>query len=356
MDLLGHTWMQRQLGQAVSCVHITSENGIIAGGWDGRVAYWNEEGGQQWQAETSSRVSAILEYPQKFVVTSGLEVVAITKSNGEIMWTTPLEGSADGLLQFEQFILATSSAYDIEHNDFIESALWRLDVEGNIKWVHRLDERPWYGFIDTNVAHFGLGRPRCGMLSIGDDGLVQSHSELPHDSPVMCGASIQTGQIFGLASGHIVSKDSVLVKGHSGVEFLSAASDGFIAGHENGDCTKFDENGASKWTNRGEALSGITSAWERTNHPLIWISRKRLDEGELTVLNADTGTPLAEASTARIHSMASTSERLCVGLEDGQVLVWDREMFERRQHQDAPQQDLDPEKEAMRARLRALRR
>ena len=356
MDLLGHVWMQRQLGQAVSCVHITSEHGIVAGGWDGRVASWDSEGGHQWQVTTSSRISAILEFPDVYVVTSGLEVVAITKSNGEIRWSTPLEGSADGLLKFDECIVATSSTYDIEHNDFIESAVWRMDFDGNIEWVHRIDERPWYGFIDEKTLHFGLGRPRCGMLSMGNNGVVQSHADLPHDSPVMCGTPYQTGHIFGLASGHIVTQETVLVDGSSGVEFLSAASDGFIAGLENGDCAKFDEKGTSIWTNQGEALSGLTSAWATNHQPLIWISRKRLDEGKLSVLNGQTGSLIAEASIARVHSMDATSNRLCVGLEDGQILVWDREMFERRQQQNAPQQDVDPEKEAMRARLRALRR
>lgn len=356
MDLLGHTWMQRQLGQAVSCVFLTKNNGVIAGGWDGALCYWDAEGGQIWEIATSSRVSSILEYDDMFVATSGLEVVAVSKNDGTIKWITALEGSSDGLLQFDDFIVATSSTYDIEHNDFIESAIWRISFDGDIEWVHRLDERPWYGYADGQYAHFGLGRPRCGLLSISMESQTTSHTPFSTDSPVMCGNSLDTEHIFGLASGHVVTETNIVHQALTGVEFLSTSHDGFLVGLENGDCRLFNQTGDEQWQQSGQAICGLLSTWSNPSSGYVWIARKRLDEGELVVVDEKDGSIIATSHTSRVHSMVSNDERLCIGFEDGQVIVWEREMFHRRQNQASQNTEIDPEKEAMRARLRALRR
>jgi hypothetical protein len=356
MDLLGHTWMQRQLGQAVSCVFLTKDNGAIAGGWDGALRYWDAEGSQIWDITTSSRVSSILEYDDMFVATSGLEVVAVSKNDGKIMWVTALEGSSDGLLQFDNFIVATSSTYDIEHNDFIESAIWKISFDGDIEWVHRLDERPWYGYVDDQCAHFGLGRPRCGILSISMDNQETSHTPFTIDSPVMCGNTHGKEHMFGLASGHVVTEKTIIYEAQTGVEFLSTSHDGFLLGLENGDCRLFDQVGNEQWQLSGQAISGLLSTWSGPSSGYVWIARKRLDEGELVVVDEKNGDIIATSNTSRVHSMVSNDERLCIGFEDGQVIVWEREMFHRRQNQESQSKEIDPEKEAMRARLRALRR
>jgi len=355
MDLLGHTWMQRQLGQPVSCVFLTKNNDVIAGGWDGALRYWDAEGRQFWEVTTSSRVSSILEYDDMFVATSGLEVVAVSKNDGAIMWVTALEGSSDGLLQFDNFIVATSSTYDIEHNDFIESAIWRISFEGEIEWVHRLDERPWYGYVDDHYAHFGLGRPRCGILSISMDNQETSHTPFTIDSPVMCGNTDGKEHMFGLASGHVVTEKTIIHQAQTGVEFLSTSHDGFLLGLENGDCHLLNQAGDEHWQLRGQAISGLLSAWSGPSSGYVWIARKRLDEGELVVVDEKEGAIIATSNTSRVHSMVSNEERLCIGFEDGQVIVWEREMFHRRQGQASQSAEIDPEKEAMRARLRALR-
>ena len=355
MDLLGHTWMQRQLGQPVSCVFLTKNNDVIAGGWDGALRYWDAEGRQFWEVTTSSRVSSILEYDDMFVATSGLEVVAVSKNDGAIMWVTALEGSSDGLLQFDNFIVATSSTYDIEHNDFIESAIWKISFEGEIEWVHRLDERPWYGYVDGQFAHFGLGRPRCGILSISMDNQETSHTPFTIDSPVMCGNTGGKEHMFGLASGHVVTEKTIILQAQTGVEFLSTSHDGFLLGLENGDCLLFNQVGDELWQLSGQAMSGLLSAWSGPLSGYVWIARKRLDEGELVVVGEEKGDIIATSNTPRIHSMVSNDERLCIGFEDGQVIVWEREMFHRRQGQASQSAEIDPEKEAMRARLRALR-
>jgi hypothetical protein len=356
MDILGHTWMQRQLGQAVSCVFLTKNNGVIAGGWDGALRHWDAEGSQFWDILTSSRVSTILEHDDMFVVTSGLEVVAVSKNDGHIMWVTALEGSADGLLQFDDCIIATSSTYDIEHNDFIESAIWKISFEGDVEWVHRMDERPWYGYIEGRYAHFGLGRPRCGLLSISLDSQATSHTPFTIDSPVMCGNTHGKEHMFGLASGHVVTEKTIIHQAQTGVEFLSTSHAGFLLGLENGDCRSFNQVGDEQWQLSGQSISGLLSAWASSSSGYVWIARKRLDDGELVVVDEKNGDIIATSNTSRVHSMVSNDERLCIGFEDGQVIVWEREMFNRRQNQESQNEEIDPEKEALRARLRALRR
>ena len=77
-----------------------------------------------------------------------------------------LEGSADDIIWWQGDVVAISSVYDIEHNDFIESAVWRIASDGTLLWVERMDERPWTLVRADDALLAGLGRPRCGHLDI----------------------------------------------------------------------------------------------------------------------------------------------------------------------------------------------
>ena len=74
MDLKSATWMVRSLDQPVSMVHLTDEQDVFAGGWDGRLTHWAEDGTHQWTAQTNDRISAIA-LNEHLVVVAGSEGV-----------------------------------------------------------------------------------------------------------------------------------------------------------------------------------------------------------------------------------------------------------------------------------------
>ena len=78
MDLNSATWMVRTLEQPVSALHVTSENQVFAGGWDGRLTLWDDGGEHLWTAQTNDRISAVALSEKAVVVASGLHIVCST--------------------------------------------------------------------------------------------------------------------------------------------------------------------------------------------------------------------------------------------------------------------------------------
>ena len=123
MNMIGACWMRRSLGEPLSALLIGSNNEIIAGGWNGILTKWSAEGDELWSIQLPDRIGSISIAENGIYVCAGLHLVAINNENGEIFWQQALEGSADQVVIFQGLIYATSSVYDIEHNDFIDSAV-----------------------------------------------------------------------------------------------------------------------------------------------------------------------------------------------------------------------------------------
>ena len=101
MDLNSATWMVRTLEQPVSALHVTSENQVFAGGWDGRLTLWDDGGEHLWTAQTNDRISAVALSEKAVVVASGLHIVCLDRASGEPMWSAALEGSADEVVWWQ---------------------------------------------------------------------------------------------------------------------------------------------------------------------------------------------------------------------------------------------------------------
>ena len=149
MDLLSACWMIRSLDQAVSSISLDSDNNLIAGGWDGQIKKWDSDGDLQWVQNLPDRISEIVFHNKKIIVASGLHIVCLNSDSGAVEWQKPLEGSADSLLVKNEQIYATSSVYDIEHNDY-----------------HRVENFDFIGrrhsgsvFLGENLFTFGGAQP-----------------------------------------------------------------------------------------------------------------------------------------------------------------------------------------------------
>ena len=98
-------------------------------------------------------------------------------------------------------------------------------------------------------------------------------------------------------------------------------------------------------------------ALESIDGRLLWVVRTRGLGGALSVFSSDTGALVATGHFDRIRCIQGTPNRCVIGCENGDVLVWDRDLFMRRLDQDEPQHEepIDERKSALQAKLRALR-
>ena len=59
MDLFSSTWMTRSLGESVSALHLESDGGVYAGGWNGSLKHWDAEGTLVWTASLPDRITVL---------------------------------------------------------------------------------------------------------------------------------------------------------------------------------------------------------------------------------------------------------------------------------------------------------
>ena len=357
MDLKGAMWMQRSLGESVSLVHLMENGDVFAGGWDGRLIRWDEEGTTLWSTQTNDRISALAINGDLVVITSGLHLVALSLDSGKELWSVALEGSADDVHWWNGQIIAVSSVYDIEHNDFIESAIWLFSAQGEQQWVERMDERPWTLVESDGHLLAGLGRPRCGWLDISNTPPF-SHTKPPTSFPITCGVSGREHLLFGQTDGSVVMQSGDVLATESGsVEALTCLPTGFAASTDEGHLTVRTAQGGLLWESKGEAISAHCEAFENNDSTHLWVARIQGLSGALSVFSSDTGALVATGHFDRIRCIQGTPNRCVIGCENGDVLVWDRELFMRRLDQDEPQHEepIDERKSALQAKLRALR-
>ena len=313
MDLVQAAWMIRDLGQPVSSIDL-EEDSIIAGGWDGSLKMWNGDGDILWSAQCEDRIEAIIRIGELVVVTSGLHITCV--KSGEILWSNALEGSADLLAFYDNKVIATSSVYDIEHGDFMESALWQFSIDGELIEVTRMDERPWFLHSNENLI-LALGRPRCGLLVDGE------HRELPSTSPVMCGLSGRENILFGHADGTVSSfNGDQICKESTSIESMTCIEQGFVAALDNGDLVARTPSSDQIWTASGPQVTTQVAGFD----DMHWCGRWDSIRGYLEV-RSSSGKLIVSTETSRSRVSDYSENRIAFGFEDGQILVWEREYF-----------------------------
>ncbi len=333
--------MVRELGPPVSALQLDDNQCLIAGGWDGLLRKWDSEGDIVWTVQCSDRIESIMLVEEDIIVTSGLEITCV--NNGAITWSHQLEGSAD-LLEFHGGkVVATSSVYDIEHGDFMESGIWKFSLTGELQSVDRIDEKPWF-ICSAESLVIGLGRPRCGAL------FNSNHKKLSTDSPVTCGVVTQKGVIFGHADGALSDE-----KGHnlsnfeSGIDSLTCRNDFFASALENGDLHLVNRDYNSVWKSQGDTISAHTIGFDN----LHWCGRWNGQSGTLEVKDTS-GLSISVMKTTRPRVAYSRENRVVFGFENGEIMLWDKSLFNRRKESKMDVKMSTDSKLA--ARLRSLRK
>jgi len=354
MNMIGACWMVRSLGEAVSALSINESYGIIAGGWNGRLNKWAPEGELQWSIQLPDRIGSISCTNDLMVVTAGLHVVAIKSDDGEILWQVPLEGSADQAVILGSAIYATSSVYDIEHNDFIDSAIWCFDKSGKLLWDTHMDEKPWVLKSFDGQITLGLGRPKMGAATLDAEGKVK-HIDLDSKSPVTIGVTTSEEILFGHANGDVTTPSSRLITGAGqSVESMVKNSSNYLFVSTEKEIMAKDIDNKTIWS-FSEPSSLLCIGFKIEDLESLWSVDWNGAESSLKVRDSLSGDIITSMNHSKIRNLKSRGNRVVVGDEHGEVFVWDMELFNRRTGKQESVEDSE-HKKSMRERLRALKK
>ena len=354
MNMIGACWMRRSLGEPVSALLIGSNNEIIVGGWNGVLTKWSAEGDELWSTKLPDRIGGISITENGIYVCAGLHLVAVDSNSGTLLWQHALEGSADEVTTFNGLIYATSSVYDIEHNDFIDSAIWCFDSEGKKVWETHMDERPWTMITSNDRIILGLGRPKMGAAIVDEDGNL-THVTLDSESPVTTGIDSFNGVIFGHANGDLTTTSGKTRAGLGASISTICAVDGkyFTISHDN-EVITLNSNFEQEWAKNLGPISTISNGIVVDEKATIWAGIQDGINGLLKVFCQEEGELISSMSCGKITSINSNGKRIAVGDEKGELFVWQDEMFNRRLVSDESNED-DERRQSMRERLKALR-
>ena len=347
-------WFERNLDASVSTLHLDDER-LIAGDWDGGIHCWDLEGERLWHAQTSNRVSDFALGGNFLFAVCGRDIVCLNLESGEVRWEVELEGSSDlvACTPDGSTILATSSVFDLEMNDFLESTFWRFNAEGELLRQDSINERPWsIEMRDDGVAFLPLSRPRCGMIRSEADGL--HHRPLPTSSPATCGSSGQSHTVIGHADGTLTAIDDGMVMPDEtytnqpgSIESISATAPGFLVaiaiesgavgagfGGAEGIARAYDKKGTLLWQietplgrNIEHVVYGPTIANNSTAWVVSWDDRLSIIETR-TIPNGDSVMRVEMKSRANV--VIGNTQYMALGFDDGSVFLLQGDLLTRR--------------------------
>ena len=355
MNMDGACWMRRSLEEPVSALLFDSYNNLIAGGWNGCLSKWSADGDEIWGARLPDRVSSIAVTEKYVFATSGLHLVAVDNETGSVIWQHALEGSADQVIIHNERIITTSSVYDIEHNDFIDSAIWCYDDAGKKHWETHLDERPWVILGTKDKLFVGLGRPKMGAAVVNDDGSLE-YLTLESDSPVTAGTESSSGVVFGHSNGDL-TKPSEPVRSGNGqsISAICSSKEGALVVCDASQVTKLNSSNQIEWAIDVIGLSAVAKGFPIEGNQSVWLGIQDGINGILHVISQADGAIISTMHCGKINCITGNANRVALGDEKGDIFVWEDAMLNRRFGDDANVED-DGHRQSMRDKLKALRK
>tara|TARA_Y100001970_G_C14087066_1_gene777912 strand:- start:111 stop:1166 length:1056 start_codon:yes stop_codon:yes gene_type:complete len=333
-----------------SCTAISLDGDFLVGGsHEGRISCWSPSTGERkWESKIEGPISDISLGEKGLFVSSSSILSCLSKRTGEVLWNADLEGASDYVIQGGGVVWATSSVYEIEVSDYVESSLWAFGLDGKLLSSWSFEERCW--FLAPNLEDgviLGLGRPRCGYLKASIEGGL-SHISLPHESPITAGVVCNSGVLFGHSNGVIGDlRGSTLANPTGSIRSLEALDDdSWMYGTEEG------EVGGDGWkVGLGGPVDvivqrpGKTSAWA-----ISW-------NGSSSIYSIEGGlNSLEVVHPRRISSFSRQGGMVVLGDEKGLVYSIKADFLERRLSEGPVEGGEDGRTARMRERLRGLRK
>ena len=338
----------RDLGSECTTLNI-GHNYLVAGSKTGRIILWNTNTGQEgWNVEVEGPISD-LEIDEKIYVTASAELHAIDKENGVLEWSVDIEGSSDLIEIDEDKIFVTSSLYEIEVQDYTETTFFAFDKNGQLLGSVNFEEKPWFMKKQNQNIILGIGRPRCGILTI-DDKYNISHSRTDGNSPVNMGIKTNKRFLLGHSDGTITeindSGRKYIQCGNDSITAISSKDISWQAGDKNGNL--FSSDGWSK--KLGDRINCIV---ETKNH--IWVSVTSKNN-VVYLLDKGGGSIKHQFShDNKIQLMKLLDNNLAISDEEGKVMFFDTKTLDKRIGiKSVISEDLE-RRNLLKKRLRALR-
>ena len=376
------SWFTRHMPRAASSV-LLGHNRVYAGDWDGHLVAWDGDGDECWKADAEDRVEWMAgardaldsngERAPFICATAGSDLVVLDAASGEERWRYELEGSADlvACMDDGSRVVATSSVYEVDYNDFIESTCWRFDADGELLRSDTFEERPWHLILDSGTAAtMGLGRPRCGLMHQTDEN--SEHLTHAPDDPILCGVTGESQTMFGHASGDISgmnpdgpefdvfpvgSDDSVLQMDCGPQHAVTGGGGAVLRGFE-----ICEGRPNARWeVDVAGPVDDLALGFEITGSVSVWAATWDGLRASIEVRSADDGSLLATLDPGcRVRSLDARGNRIAIGTDDGSLHLLRQELLVRRLEQEPNPPQLEEDEGTshrleMQERLRALR-
>ena len=313
----------RDLGSECTTLNM-GDNFLLAGSKIGRITLWDTDTGQEkWTTDVEGPISD-LGVDQRIYLTASAELHAIDKENGTIEWSVDIGGSSDMIEINEEKIFVTSSLYEIEVQDYTETTFLIFDKSGTLITTINFEEKPWFMGKQNHKIILGIGRPRCGILTVDGEYDI-SHSRTDGDSPVNMGIKTNNGFLLGHSNGSITEiidggRKSIQC-GNDSITAMNSAGFSWQVGDKNGNI--FSSDG---WRKKlGNRINAIVEA---KHH--IWVSVTS-EKNTVYLLDKKDGDIKHQFShNNKIQLMELVDDNLAISDEEGKIMFFDMKTLDKR--------------------------
>ena len=321
------------------------------------MACWSADSGDElWKVGVDGPIGDLVLEGDRVYAAASSDLHVFDVGSGEVVWSRSLEGASDYVRVREGAVWASSSVYEIEISDYIESTVWMFDSSGSLQQRWTFPERAWHlGLHDDGGVLLGLGRPRCGYLRL-HGGEKAEHHDLSRGSPVTVGVCGPEGRFL---LGHSDGSVSVLSESEeessevrsTQVRAICSSEMDWFSGHHSGEVVSSlgwvsSAPGAVQSVEPGPGVSSGTG---------IWSSRWDGDGSRVAVLEtADGSTALELEHAHRIGHIRSVDGIVALGDSEGRIHLIEQGVLSRRLGADEDSDD-DERRGRLMARLRQLR-
>ena len=321
---------------------------IIAGSKSGKITCWDVDSGKEnWNIDVNGPISD-LSLSDEIYVTASAELHAIETESGKLKWSIDIQGSSDLVYVDDEFVYVTSSLYEIEIEDYTETTLFQFDKNGNLNWEIEFEERPW--FIDKKNGEIilGIGRPRCGYLSVNEKGNI-SHWQI-EESPVNMGVSTNLGFLLGHSNGIVVESINGKIRkfqcGNYPISAMNSNNEYWQVGNKNGRILTSE--------NMEVKLDGNIDSILETDK-FFWVCTST-NENSVYLLDKKNGSIKYQFShRSRIRFMRSNDNSLTISDDEGMIMLFDLNKLDKKiESKNEEVEDLE-RRNLLKKRLRELR-
>ena len=338
----------RDLGSECTTLNM-GDNFLLAGSKIGRITLWDTNTGQEkWTTEVEGPISD-LGIDERIYLTASAELHAIDKENGAIEWSVDIGGSSDMIEINREKIFVTSSLYEIEVQDYTETTFFIFDKSGELITSIDFEEKPWFMGKQNHKIILGIGRPRCGILTVDGEYNI-SHSKTDGDSPVNMGIKTNKGFLLGHSNGsitEIIDSDRKSIQcGNDSITAMSSAGFSWQVGDKNGNI--FSSDG---W--RKKLGNRINSIVEAKHH--IWVSVTSEKNTVYLLDKKDGGIKHQFSHNNKIQLMELEDDNLAISDEEGKIMFFDMKTLDKRIKTVVEVSKDSERRNLLKKRLRALR-